>query len=52
MARLLTLLPVLSSWALLSYGASMLGGAAVGLLTLGGCIWVDMYLGDRLRGDA
>ena len=52
MGRLLHLLPALASWGLLTYGASLLGGMAAAALTLGGCIWVDLYVGDRLRGDA
>ena len=49
-SRLLTIGLMVGSWLLLAAGARELWGAAGGFLALGGCIWVDLYLGDRLRG--
>ncbi len=40
---------LLVSWGLLAYGAWLVFPPA-GWLVLGGCLWVDLYLGYRLRG--
>ena len=49
MTRLLALLMLLASWGLLAYGAAQIYPPAVWLV-LGACIWVDLYVGRRLRG--
>ncbi|MGE0191181.1 MAG: hypothetical protein AB7T63_03980 [Planctomycetota bacterium] len=49
MTRLLGLLLLLGSWGLLSYGAALVYAPA-GWVVLGACIWVDLYVGRRLRG--
>ena len=49
MTRLLALLMLLASWGLLAYGAAEIYRPA-GWLVLGACIWVDLYVGRRLRG--
>ena len=50
MGRLLTTCLMVGSWILLALGARELWGTAGCYLVLGGCIWIDLYLGDRLRG--
>jgi hypothetical protein len=47
--RLLAALFVITSWVLLAYGAHLIW-EPLGALVLGACLWVDAYLGDRLRG--
>lgn len=48
MRRALVLALLLASWGSLTYGAWLVYQPA-GWLMLGACLWVDLYLGDRLR---
>ncbi len=48
MRRALAFLLLVSSWALLTYGAFRVYAPA-GWLVGGACLWVDLYLGNRLR---
>jgi len=47
--RLLALVMLLAAWGLLAYGAGQVYRPA-GWMVLGACLWVDLYVGRRLRG--
>ncbi len=49
MSRLLANLLMVTSWALLAHGAACVYPPA-GWVVLGACLWIDLYLGYRLRG--
>jgi hypothetical protein len=48
MTRALAYLLLLCAWGLLAYGAGLVYAPA-GWVVLGACLWIDLYLGDRLR---
>ena len=48
MSRALAICLLVGSWVLLTYGAFRVYAPA-GWVVAGACLWVDVYLGNRLR---